>query len=79
MDALPTLKHLKGLSDLAVLLGRPGREVHVLDLSTGGGTPGTPAPRSGDLGEVLDPQAREAYRTRLRGARRRLGRRRGGR
>ncbi len=61
-DRSVTVRDLKGLGDLAVLLGRPGREVHVLDLA---GSPHRPATREGDLGEVIDPQARAAYRTRV--------------
>lgn len=66
-----TLPHVKGMTDLAVLLARPGEEVHALDLvasprtgrkaAADEGTPGRP----GDLGEVLDATAREAYRRRL--------------
>jgi tetratricopeptide (TPR) repeat protein len=55
-----TMRHQKGLADLAVLLARPGHETHVLDLAA--------APVSvpqGDLGEVLDDRARAAYRQRL--------------
>ena len=55
-----TVKHGKGMTDLAVLLSRPGQEVHVLDLLAPGVT--TPA---GDLGDVVDDQARAAYRHRL--------------
>ncbi len=51
---------VKGIADLAVLLGQPEREVHALDLVGAGA-----APRS-DLGEVIDPAAKEAYRKRLR-------------
>jgi tetratricopeptide (TPR) repeat protein len=55
------VRHSKGLADLAVLLADPGREAHVLDLAGGAG-----APAQGDLGPVLDDQAREAYRQRSR-------------
>jgi hypothetical protein len=55
-----TVKHGKGMTDLAVLLSRPSREVHVLDLLAPGVT--TPA---GDLGDVVDDQARATYRHRL--------------
>jgi tetratricopeptide (TPR) repeat protein len=54
------LKDVKGLRDLARLFARPGAEVHVLDLV---GVE-RPAPE-GDTGEVLDQQARSAYRRRL--------------
>ncbi len=53
------LPAVKGMADLAVLLARPDRETHVLDL-----VGATAAPRS-DLGEVIDAPAREAYRARL--------------
>ena len=69
------LRDLKGLRYLARLLAAPGREFHVLDLvaaDRGGATSATrPAERglgfSGgvDAGELLDTQAREAYRRRL--------------
>jgi hypothetical protein len=55
------LKDAKGLADLAQLLVRPGQEVHVMDLW--GDVSGARA--AGDLGEVLDRPAREAYRRRL--------------
>jgi tetratricopeptide (TPR) repeat protein len=54
-----TLPAVKGMADLAVLLAQPDRETHVLDL-----VGATAAPR-GDLGEVIDVPAREAYRARL--------------
>lgn len=55
-----TVRHGKGMADLAVLLSEPGRETHVLDLA--GATDG---PAQGDVGPVLDDQAREAYRRRI--------------
>ena len=54
-----TLPAVKGMADLAVLLARPDHETHVLDLVGAGSVP------RGDLGEVIDAPAREAYRTRL--------------
>ena len=54
----------KGMGDLAVLLSRPGREVHVLDLVEAAGGPSAPA-ASGDTGPVLDARARAAYTARL--------------
>jgi tetratricopeptide (TPR) repeat protein len=54
-----TLPAVKGMADLAVLLSQPDRETHVLDLVGATATP------RGDLGEVIDASAREAYRTRL--------------
>jgi hypothetical protein len=62
------MKHAKGLDDLARLLREPGRAHHVLDLAGAGsrraGTPPTVI-ASGDLGELLDAQARGEYRRRL--------------
>jgi hypothetical protein len=49
----------KGMRDLSVLLARPGVDVHVADL-----TGGRAAVDRG-TGEVLDRQARDAYRRRL--------------
>jgi tetratricopeptide (TPR) repeat protein len=70
------LKDSKGLAYLATLLAHPGREFHVLDL--GGGESGDDAGSAGvaaqaglrasdlgDAGEVLDANARDAYRRRL--------------
>lgn len=53
------LPAVKGMTDLAALLAQPDRETHVLDL-----VGATAAPR-GDLGEVIDGPARDAYRSRL--------------
>jgi hypothetical protein len=56
------VRALRGFSYLRELLRRPGRSVSALDLVTGGsGTAMQPG-----LGDVLDDQAREAYRRRLR-------------
>jgi hypothetical protein len=52
------LPDLKGLADLAVLLARPGADVHVLELAGGGH-------RERDSGTLLDATARAAYRRRL--------------
>jgi len=70
------LKDTKGLAYLATLLAHPGREFHVLDL--GGGEVGDVAGSAsvaaqaglrasdlGDAGDVLDANARGAYRRRL--------------
>jgi tetratricopeptide (TPR) repeat protein len=63
----------KGMRHLARLLAMPGRELHALDLaSTDGGSP-RPVARGelepidglGDAGEMLDPEAKAAYRGRL--------------
>jgi tetratricopeptide (TPR) repeat protein len=70
------LRDTKGLAYLATLLRHPGREFHVLDLVTGGAADAGVgvaevagadlAPTDGgDAGDVLDPQARAAYRRRL--------------
>jgi tetratricopeptide (TPR) repeat protein len=58
----------KGLRYLAELVARPGCEQHALDLvdRIEGVDPSGPARRSlGDAGEVLDTQARAAYRHRI--------------
>jgi predicted ATPase len=52
---------LKGLHDLARLLAAPGEEIHALDLGAGGDGA---APR-GHAGEVLDDEARAAYKARI--------------
>ncbi|WP_026875793.1 ATP-binding protein [Jiangella gansuensis] len=48
----------KGLHDLAVLLAQPGEAVHAVQLHTG-------RPPRGGADEVLDEQAKNAYRRRL--------------
>jgi hypothetical protein len=66
------LRDSKGLRYLAVLLARPGHEVLALDLASLGPERGGPGPSADDGlsvegggGEVLDRQARDAYRRRL--------------
>jgi hypothetical protein len=73
------LRDTKGLRYLALLLARPGRELHALELvataegrEPAGGTGarelaelGLEAPGPGDAGELLDAQARVAYKRRL--------------
>ncbi len=54
------VKHVKGLADLAVLLGRPGRSVEALELYAGPEAPPSSAPEP-----VVDRQALVAYRSRL--------------
>jgi tetratricopeptide (TPR) repeat protein len=54
----------KGLRDLAALLARPGREIHVLDLV--GTDPGSPTHRTTSLGPVLDHAARQAFEAKVR-------------
>ncbi len=53
------LRDSKGLGDLAVLLGRPGQEVHGLELVRG-------ADVGAETGPVLDDQARRSYQHRIR-------------
>ena len=58
------VRDLKGMRHLSRLLAEPGREFHVLDLvALEGGSGGRPV--LGDAGEVLDAQAKRAYRRRL--------------
>ena len=69
------LRDLKGLHYLARLLADPGREFHVLDLVAGervepgnasrAAEPGLMFPGGVDAGELLDAQAKQAYRRRL--------------
>jgi hypothetical protein len=54
------IRHAKGIADLAVLLGRPGREVHVRELA---GVPAEPRGRASE--PVLDATAVARYRARL--------------
>jgi len=57
------IRDVKGMAVLARLLAEPGREFHVLDL-----TSESHADRAvpfGDTGEVIDAQARRAYQRRL--------------
>lgn len=56
------LPALKGVGDLAALLRRPGAEIPALDLAAGG----PPGLQAGDLGELVDHQARAAYAARVR-------------
>jgi hypothetical protein len=57
------LKDSKGLQILSRLIADPGREFHALDLLVPAGTDPFDA---GDAGELLDAEARDAYRQRLR-------------
>ncbi|HKA53807.1 MAG TPA: hypothetical protein VKJ47_09115, partial [Candidatus Binatia bacterium] len=73
------LKHIRGLAFIATLLRYPGREFHVLDLISNGKdqAPGISVTdpsqtsldlypsRLSDAGELLDTQARTAYRCRI--------------
>jgi hypothetical protein len=70
------LRHASGLTYLAALLRGPGHEIHALELvaatrrdpaATGAAAPAELTVRSsGDAEEILDPEARAAYRERLR-------------
>jgi hypothetical protein len=59
-----TVVDSKGMRDLAVLLARPGREVHVLDLVEASGGPSR-AVAGADTGPMIDAAARAAYQRRL--------------
>jgi len=56
-----TVRHSKGLLDIARLLERPGHEIHVLDLMDPTGS----APATGGIGPILDDTARRAYKRHL--------------
>jgi hypothetical protein len=57
------LRDSRGLAVLAQLVAEPGRDFHVLDLST---TAADDPIDAGDSGELLDREARAAYQDRLR-------------
>lgn len=62
------LKDSVGLRYMAQLLKNPGQEIHALDLvALAEGNAADPSTRAlrGDTGELLDPQAKSAYRARL--------------
>jgi tetratricopeptide (TPR) repeat protein len=69
------VRDLKGMRYVARLLADPGREYHVLDLVAADRVRGGPVDSSalhrlphsalGDAGEVIDAQAKDAYRRRL--------------
>ena len=59
-----TVVDSKGMRDLAVLLARPGREIHVLDLVEASGGPSR-ASAGADTGPMIDAAARAAYKRRL--------------
>ena len=69
------LRDLKGLTYLGVLLARPGRELHVLELVAADGGPAVPhANLAGDdlptgrpagLDPLIDPRAKQEYRARI--------------
>ncbi|HUS31613.1 MAG TPA: AAA family ATPase [Kofleriaceae bacterium] len=57
--ALCRVKATRGVEMLAKLVGEPGREFHALDLA------GAEVVDAGDSGEVLDAEAKRAYRARM--------------
>jgi tetratricopeptide (TPR) repeat protein len=57
-----TIRHSKGVLDIARLLPHPGTEVHVLDLAD----PTRAAPIDRGAGPMIDDSARRAYQQRLR-------------
>jgi hypothetical protein len=60
------LKDMRGLAMLARLVSHPGREVHALDIASGrDGAATGDAVDLGDAGEVIDLQARAAYKSRI--------------
>ncbi|MGH2765851.1 MAG: ATP-binding protein, partial [Actinomycetota bacterium] len=66
------LRDTKGLRYLATLLADPGREFHALDLAAPASAERRPGPdeglvagRPGGAGDVVDRQARDAYRERI--------------
>jgi len=67
------LRRLKGLTLIAYLLSRPNQEIHALELANFAGLAeggnvavGVDHAASADLGPVLDPRAKQAYRDRIR-------------
>ena len=80
-DSVVRLKDSKGLRQIALLLAQPGRELHATDLETLVSGPADGAasgpkhrvahgelelrPDFGDAGELLDAEARSAYKARL--------------
>jgi tetratricopeptide (TPR) repeat protein len=60
------LRHMKGIGYLAMLLQRPGQDVHVLDLTVEPSANGSSRRDLGsDTGEVIDARARGEYKRRL--------------
>jgi tetratricopeptide (TPR) repeat protein len=77
--AIFSVRDTKGMQYLARLLAAPGVEFHALDLASDGASPARGADATsrasaselgttglGNAGDVLDPKAREDYRTRIR-------------
>jgi hypothetical protein len=59
------LKHMRGLAMLAELIDHANREVHALDLASERPDGDLRARALGDAGEVIDKDARDAYKERL--------------
>jgi hypothetical protein len=63
------LRDSRGLQILATLVANPGREIHAIDLAnpstTGDSVAGGVGIDTGDAGELLDDEARAAYRERI--------------
>ena len=57
------MRDIKGMAVLGRLLAQAGREFHVLDLVSEGAS--VRAVTTSDTGDVIDSQARQAYRRRL--------------
>src|SRR5262249_4617392 len=74
-----SMRDAKGLNYIARLLRHPGQEFHVLDLAREASPSAAPeagqatAPSVGDAGEILDAQAKTAYKSRLDDLRSQLG------
>jgi eukaryotic-like serine/threonine-protein kinase len=60
-----TLKDVKGLRHLAVLLGSPGRAIHAVELAQAVEGALEPVRVGGSAGPALDAEAKQAYRRRL--------------
>jgi hypothetical protein len=60
------LRDSRGLQILATLVASPDRDIHALELASPGAShEGAGAPDGGDAGELLDEEARAAYRERI--------------
>jgi hypothetical protein len=59
------LRDSRGLQILATLVASPDRDIHALELASPGSAHEGGAPDGGDAGELLDDEARAAYRARI--------------
>jgi tetratricopeptide (TPR) repeat protein len=59
------LRDSRGLQILATLVASPGRDFHALDLASPASPGGAAGGDAGDAGELLDDEARAAYRDRI--------------